>query len=140
MENASQALIIAGAILIAIMVLSLGVYLVAKYIEVGESYGRIQVANEIEKFNANFTKFIARTDITAQEIVTLRNFAKSYDENNGTNTSVNCQGLNDNTVEFIQENAPDGDPLQFRYFTCNEANIKYDENGRVKEITFIATI
>lgn len=131
MENASQALIIAGTVLLAMLVLSVGLYLVVNYSKVSASYEQKKVVEEIRKFNTNFTRYITRTDITAQEIITLKNFAKSYDEKNGTNTSVICQGLNDDDVKFIK-----GDPLKFYYFTCKEENVKYDENGRVKEIIF----
>ena len=138
MENASQALIIAGTVLLAMIVLSVGLYLVVNYSKISASYEQKKVVEEIRKFNTNFTKYITRTDITAQEIITLKNFAKSYDEKNGTNTSVICQGLGDDGVKFIKDNAPngDGDSLTFYYFTCKEENVIYDENGRVNKIIF----
>ena len=144
MENASQALIIAGTVLLAMIVLSVGLYLVVNYSKISVSYEQKKVVEEIRKFNTNFTKYITRTDITAQEIITLKNFAKSYDEKNGTETKVdypNKKEANDSKkqseldAEFIMLYAPT-ETGQLQYFTCNEANIKYDENGRVKEIKF----
>ena len=139
MENASQALIIAGTVLLAMLVLSVGLYLVVNYTKVSESYEEKKAVEEIRKFNTNFTKFVTRTDITAQEIITLKNFAKSYDEKNGTSTTVNYQGNNDDIV-FIKDNTPEevGGVLVFHYFTCNETNVKYDETGRINSITFTA--
>ena len=80
MENASNALIIAGAILIAIIVLSIGVYLVVTYSKVGNSYEQEMTAVELTKFNTKFTVFQDRNDISAQEIVTLKNFIEKYND------------------------------------------------------------
>lgn len=134
MENASQALIIAGTILIAMMVLGVGVYLVSNYSRVGESYEETRITAEIAKFNTNFTKFINRTDITAQEIITLKNFAKNYDTNNGTKTTVNYSGSGKEDIEFITDNfTTDG---SMKYFKCIESNINYNSEGRVILINF----
>lgn len=145
MENASQALIIAGTILLAMMVLGVGVYLVSNYSQVGESYEQTRITAEITKFNTNFTKFIGRTDITAQEIITLNNFAQNYDKNNGTSTSVKVGGgpiTTTDDAEFIKkyepknELKPDGSAtVKMQYFKCEEDNITYNE-GRVTGINF----
>lgn len=129
MENASQALIIAGTILLAMMVLGVGVYLVSNYSQVGESYEETRIIAEITKFNTNFTKFIGRTDITAQEIITLKNFAKNYDTNNGTNTTVGYPDSSKEDIKFITDNS-------MKYFKCVEGNISYNSEGRVTEINF----
>lgn len=134
MENASQALIIAGTILIAMMVLGVGVYLVSNYSRVGESYEETRITAEIAKFNTNFTKFINRTDITAQEIITLKNFAQNYDTNNGTKTTVEYLGSGKKDIEFITDNfTTDG---SMKYFKCIESYINYDSEGRVISIYF----
>lgn len=145
MENASQALIIAGTILIAMIVLSLGVYLVANYSRVGESYEQTQTTTEITKFNTNFTKFIGRTDITAQEIITLKKFAENYDNENGTTTIVNYPGKVTNPdkkeqakidAEFIKNYSLDNEG-KMQYFSCSEENvIDKDGNGRIDYIEF----
>lgn len=135
MENASQALIIAGTILIAMMVLGVGVYLVSNYSRVGESYEETRITAEIAKFNTNFTKFINRTDVTAQEIITLKNFAKNYDTNNGTKTTVEYPGSRNEDIEFITDNSTKLDG-SMKYFKCIESNIKYNSEGRVISINF----
>lgn len=145
MENASQALIIAGTILIAMIVLSIGVYLVANYSRVGESYEQTQMETEITKFNANFLKFAERTDITAQEIITLKNFAENYDNENGTTTIVNYPDKVTNPdkkeqakkdAEFIKKYSPANDG-KMQYFRCEEENIVYGNDGRVTSIIFV---
>lgn len=129
MENASQALIIGGTILLAILVLSVGVYLISSYSKAGESYEQTLSITEITKFNANFTKFIDRTNITAQEIITLKNFVENYKETNGTIAEVKYPGSEKGDIEFITNNST-------RYFECEKNSIEYNSEGRVKKIEF----
>ena len=88
MENASKALLISGGILVAMLVISIGVYLFASYSDVGSSYEQTMEATEIQKFNVNFTKFEGRDDITIHEILTLANFAKQYEEQTGIHVMI----------------------------------------------------
>ena len=144
MENASQALIIAGTILIALIILSIGVYLVSNYRQVGESYEQTKEITEITKFNANFTKFEGREDIMAQEIITLKKFAKNYDEKNGTTTTVDYPEkakYTDDTeqeekdAEFIKEYTPDEDG-KMQYFKLKEYKDK-NNDGKIDYIKFV---
>ena len=135
MENASQALVIAGTILLAMMILGVGVYLISNYSQVGESYEQTRMTAEIAKFNTNFTKFINRTDITAQEIITLKNFAKNYDTNNGTTTTINYPESRKEDIKFITDNSTLADG-SMKYFKCEESNITYNSEGRVISIKF----
>lgn len=140
MENASKALMIAGGILIAMLVLSIGVYLFANYRDVSYSYEKNMSTTEIQKLNSNFTKFDKRDNITIQEIVTIANFARQYEEKTGIHIKVLLPGiagdLNDDidTIELIRENSSDNETKM--YFTCTA--IKY-ENGRVNVIIFRET-
>lgn len=88
MENASNALLIGGGILIAMLILSIGVYLFTNYNDLGTSYERTMETTEIQKFNEKFLKFEGREDITIQEIVSLANFAREYNNENGTNIKI----------------------------------------------------
>lgn len=149
MENASQALIIGGTILIAIIVLSMGVYLFTNATKVGESYQQAQEVTELARFNARFTAFEGREDITAQEIVTLANYVKNYNEQNGTNIEVFVGGTNfivfhpnpEDKITFVQSNAPyddgSGNTL-LRRFKCEDITPADYNNGRVSKITFTA--
>lgn len=135
MENASQALIIAGTILIALIILSIGVYLVSNYSRVGQSYEQTKETTEIAKFNSNFTKFENREDITAQEIITLKNFAKNYDNQNGTTTTVIYPDSNKTDAEFIKKNATNNDG-KMKPFKVEKYEDKNDD-GRIDYIKFI---
>lgn len=55
MENASKALIIAGAILLAILIISLGIYIFTQASEITKSNNLSEV--EILNFNEKFTSF-----------------------------------------------------------------------------------
>lgn len=85
MENASKALIIAGAVLIGILIISMGVLLSTTLQKTAKTYYTSMTTNEIQKFNSDITKnFIiedGETYITAQGIITLKNIlnTEKYD-------------------------------------------------------------
>ena len=62
MENASKALIMAGAVLIAIMIVTIGVYLVGELGKTSESYVQQLDTVELQKYNSNFEVFIDEKD------------------------------------------------------------------------------
>lgn len=80
-------------------------------------------------------KFAERDDITAQEIITLKNFAINYNIKNGTNIKVTYPHDEEDDISFIQRYAPIEDKMQ--YFKCNESSIKYGEDGRIISIAFV---
>ena len=86
MENASKALLIAGGVLIAILILSVGVYLYTAFSNQSKEYSQIIQDTELQKFNSKFDVYVGRTDITAQEIVSIVNLAQEY--NNLVNVEV----------------------------------------------------
>ncbi len=147
MENASKALIMAGAVLIAIMIVTIGVYLVGELGKTSESYVQQLDTVELQKYNSNFEVFIDRTDITAQEIVTVAGIAKQREQ--GTKvyvggTEVTSQAdeefenwknefLNDNILTHIKDGA--GNETTINSFSYNQ--ITYDETGKVSEIKFV---
>lgn len=88
MENASKALLIAAEILIALMVISIGVYLWANFSKVSETYSQEMSSQQIQEFNTNFTKYQGRTNITAQEIVSVIHFAKETKNKTGITVQV----------------------------------------------------
>ncbi len=146
MENASKALIIAGGVLIAMLIISIAVYLFTTYASLGETYDQKLSATEIQKFNANFTKFDGRENIIIQEIVSLVNFAKNYSEQTGEATVDVSLGrihladpaYSDKLIETIKENASADDGSgDVKYFKCKHEDIEYNDNtGLVKSIKF----
>ena len=80
MENASKALLMAAKVFIGVMLLILMIFL---YITMS-SWGRNVQSNidikEISEFNAQFTVYDGRSDLTAQDVVSIINLAKNYNE------------------------------------------------------------
>lgn len=134
MENASKALLIAGGVLIAIIILTIGVTLYTMYSKQSKEYNEIFSATEISKFNSKFEVYIGRTDITAQEIVTVVNLAKQY--NNTVKIKVDSTILQfnkTNTPEnFIMENL--NNTFSFVNGTNDNPNPTYDETGKITGI------
>lgn len=129
MENVSNALLIAGGVLLAIIVLTMGIYLKGSFNNVAEQYVETQNVSEIQKYNTIFETWYNNGNIKAQDIVTLIEFAKET----GNITEVNVKGINYtskegwNSSNFIKENSE-------KIYLCRE--IEYDEQGRVKSIKF----
>lgn len=79
MENVSRALIIAGEVLIAVLVLSLAGVLIVKFGKFSSDMNGKLAENELNEFNNRFYGMSGRINITADEIASLLNFVK---ENN----------------------------------------------------------
>ena len=144
MENASNALIIAGTVLIALIIISLGVYLAVSNSRIQQAYIENLTTQEIEKFNNKFLVFNNRDNITAQEIVTLIEFTKQFDEKHGTTTEIQLPtGSSTDTIQFIQNSQPVLDStktkMKYTYYKCNKgtlSDIVYNSQGRVITIKF----
>ncbi len=80
MDNTSNALIMAGEILIAILVLSLMAYVFIQFGNFSSEMHETMIETQIEEFNNKFNTYAYRTNITAQEIATIINFAKQQND------------------------------------------------------------
>lgn len=157
MENASNALIIAGGVLIGILIISLAVYL---FVDFGSTSAEINKQNEeqqLVQFNTKFTSYENKEGLTIYDVVTVAGYAKENnkyygDDNNdeyyvnnykvtvklkgtvGIGNGIDKNNLQDVTeynklIQDEQENA-----LTLSTYKCEE--IKYHGNGRVKMVTF----
>lgn len=138
MENASKALLIAGGVLIAILIVTLGVTLYTTYSRQAKSYNAIVSTVEIQKYNSNFDVYVGRTDIKPQEIVSVVNLAKEnkYD----VQIYLNNQLLNYTTSEeFIKEYFADNELKTFKCeskTTGSKPNPEYDNMGKIIKLYF----
>ena len=82
MENASKALLMSASILIGLIVLSLGIYLVNTFKSFSQDYNDSMEIQSMEQFNAQFTAFSTRSNISIHEIMTLTNYAKEFNSLN----------------------------------------------------------
>ena len=78
MENASKALLMAASILIGLIILSLGVYLVNTFKSFSQDYNDSMEIQRMEQFNAQFTAFSTRNNVSIHEIMTLANYATYF--------------------------------------------------------------
>ncbi len=108
MENASKALLIAGEMLIAVMILSLAAYLYASFSQQARETARINAEQQIIQFNTQFTKYDSYRDEDNNSTITI------YDVRNIINTARNnnqfYEGEEDKQVTVninVQTNAQD---------------------------------
>lgn len=117
MENATKALLIAGGVLIAIIIMSVMVITFQKTGNVSKTYDKTIDQEEISKFNENFTRYLGK-ELSIQQAITITNFANS----NGVtvNGSVSTSDVN-------------GETLKNKY---ELTNTKYNsETGYIESIT-----
>lgn len=133
MENATKALLIAGGILIAIVILSAGIYLYVLFSNQSEEYSQVVSSVEIQKFNSKFDVYLGRENITAQEIVSVINLAEEYDYQIEIYLGASRMRFSNSYTQetFIKNN-------QEKLFKCilNTTNPEYDENGKIKKLRF----
>lgn len=104
MENASKAMIMVASFVIAVMVLSIMVYLFVQAGRVPAQFEYTKQAEDVAAFNAKFEKYIVKAEIDGSNeiIVPSNNFADvitvcnlAYD--------INCKNDNDKTNSVIVE-------------------------------------
>lgn len=147
MDNASKALIIAGGVLLALLVLTIGVGLVRNLSKTSDSYvTRLNVVEQ-QKYNSQFEVYAGRTNITAQEIVTVASFARQKEQ--GTTVYIGTEEVTTKAnfeawkSEFLLSNIAKhidngiNEEIENLY-KCDEKNgIIYDENRKITKIIFV---
>ncbi len=135
MENASKALIIAGGVLIAIMIITLGLYIFQSAGTLSQSYAERLAEDAINTHNNKFLTYCM--DINAQNMVTLINLIK---ENNNKNQYIQEMQV----ILFIDETPIDiysiSDDWKINIMTQEEnykfITVKYNEDGYISQISF----
>ena len=130
MENASKALVIAGSVLVAVLMLVIAVALHNRYKEAAQNIEGTQEAQEIGDFNSEFEKYIGRTDITVQEVLTVKNLITELSKKGFYVQAYlgdeNLNNLSTDDATYLKNNA--NKKYEF-------VEIKYN-NGRVNYIKF----
>ena len=130
MENASKALLIAGGVLIAVLVLSLGVYFARNMAGSASNIYSDLDDSERTEFNQQFLIYEGKDDLTVADVVTIINLAQ--DSNASGNVPVQIQIIG--TVggrtfqEIIENNQVDSFMINYRtyIFTCGQIDIDPD--------------
>ena len=117
MENASKALLMAGGMLLAILILTLLIYawsLFSKYQSSGEELANIE---NVSKFNQQFTNY-DRNDVEGYEILSLVNQIVDYNQRK-SNTGKNDENYNPISIKINLVS-----PEYTKKFTQNEDSSK----------------
>ena len=146
MENASKALLMAGGVLIGILIISLAVYLFADFGSKSASINAQNSQKQLSAFNSKFTSYQGFKDadgnwqITIYDIITVKGYALENNEkyeNADEKIDVKIGGrsiLSDSDINLINLNVKStGEVNKFR---CEDNDVQYNQNGKVKSINF----
>ena len=157
MENASRALLMAAGVLIGILMLSLAVYLFATFGAESQELHEKTKHDQVLQFNAQFTIYSGRKDITIYDIISIANLAKETnnyyetfsDFTNNYKVTVAITGISTHSTANFQDEdeeekqtvlkkySMDSETHETKKFTC--VDIEYHSNGRIKSISFKPT-
>ncbi len=138
MENASKALIIAGAILLSVLIISLGimVYNNAKNAVGGANLNK----EEIAAFNSQWEMYTAKKQISASELRTMFSaiITNNVTEKNSTNrlikVSYAAKVLDDTQTAAVSKKAIEEMPATISASTTFKVTATYT-NGLITELT-----
>lgn len=136
MENASKALIIAGAILLAILLITLGIYIFQQAQSTVNNSGMSQA--EIQTFNSQFTKYEGEKikGSAVKSLIQEVNVNNSQDESNEhqikiTGVTASASGSAAGYNQYLTSGI-----LNTKTYTVKIT--KYGTNGRITDISITA--
>ena len=153
MENASKALLMAAGVLIGVLILSLAVFLFLDFGATSKGiYSEVE-SNQLTQYNAQYTVYSGRTDITIYEIVSVINLAKQnnkdYGEYSNFENTYQVQVYVDGGKAYTEKDPSeiqtlletnngvnDAGEIKTTFSCTGNNNILYHANGRVKAIYF----
>lgn len=133
MENASKALIIAGAILLAILIISLGIMILGKAQDTINGSGMTQA--EVQAFNEKFTKYEGK-----QRGSSVRSLIQEVVSNNGTQENIDSgrlvavQGTGTNAAGISVSNTKVSGTSNIKNTATYTISFEYATNGCVNKI------
>lgn len=131
MENASKALLMAAGVLIGILILALMVTLFLSAREVSSRHDQVKKTEEIEQFNANFTKYVGK-NITMHQVLTIYNFAKKENNKIKDVKMTLPKGFTIDTSQIEKD-------LKNNEWRYKIIIVKTDENGYIDRIAIYRT-
>lgn len=104
MENASKALIIAGSILIAIMIISLGIYIFKQYSSFAKENADLS-EQEISAFNSKITSYLGE-GISGSQVNALLQYCLANNMSaQQSGETYKCITVEQNDVELVGKNS-----------------------------------
>lgn len=129
MENAAKALLIAGGILIAIIILSMFVMMYNKMINIQNAQEEKTQLEQIAAFNAEYEAYNKKMMYGA-DVLTLKNKVEEHNRNNSNDRITIELPANFLNFEYLTEEEKK-DLLQLR-LKCTK--MEYNNSGRVSHI------
>lgn len=133
MENAAKALLIAGAVLIAILLLTLFTYLFSQMADSTSNIYTILERSEISEFNQQFLNYEGRgirentTPLTVQDVATLINLAQDSKNNSKFAATVEIRyGNNDLTVTKNYISWLEANKASTTTYNCTQVHVNED--------------
>lgn len=109
MENASKALLIAGAMLILMLVLTVGIYFTRRMsYQTSEIYKALE-QSDIDELNQKFYVYEGR-EIYIQDVVSIINLAKNINEKKKIPTTINVE-IPENVLDGIEIKDENGNTI-----------------------------
>ena len=139
MENASKALLMAGAVLIGIVIISIAVFIFNAFGEMSNEYENSKRMNDIAMFNDRFEKFDDRNDLRFHDIITVLNLVKEYKYEVARDIKVTSDGIQINdgvkdTTDQLNQTLENNNTLENEpRYNCK---IEYDESRIIQSIEF----
>ena len=131
MENASKALLIAGGILLALMTLSLVIYMSTSTTRIVQAQNEKKVAKELQSFNESYEAYNKRL-MYGTDVITVYNKAADYNKKGESFISIKVYDKNGNEISISYEKE-----FKNKVFECVDAAIEYDdETGKISQMIF----
>lgn len=152
MENASNALMLAGGVLIAILLVGIIIVSFNGAADLAKTYDSKISSTSLQAFNNNFEKYLD-DEISMSDIITMTHFAKNYNiqneltEDDSIYISIECDGKqlekksDMDLIKYMQENTfvhdDSGNENKELYQTYKCKSVEYNKNtGTITKITF----
>ena len=124
MENASKALLIAGAILIVIVLISVGMLIVNSTQDMTDQAGTTATSQAVQTFNQQFTQYQG-----TQKGSTVKTLYQAYIASNGANTDSGHQITWDSSTGCVYDMSTVSNSKKYT------VSLSYDSEGYVNKIT-----
>lgn len=132
MENASKALLIAGGVLLALLIISAGVSIYMILNNNAKTYSAEMETSKIQQINIVFEKYKEREDIKIQEIISLVNYVE--EKQNEIPSKIYIKVNKDDWTSLNETEKLEKIKTDKKNYQC--ISITYNEQGQVKEIRF----
>ena len=156
MGNASNALLIAGGVLIALLIISLAVFMFNDFGSKAADINAQNDKNRLTAYNMEFTSYLGYyvdekqpngTTVrvwktTIYDLITLRGKAQENNKNYEATNDEERIDVKINNVSILEKvdtdliNAYTNSNGELTRFKCSEKDVKYNKKGKIQSINF----